>query len=60
MYARETRAALLKRTMSFIERIHRARKQGAFRALPKIMLGKALGLSLVYLLSVAIEHCFLR
>ncbi|HEY1533602.1 MAG TPA: ammonium transporter [Polyangiaceae bacterium] len=44
--------------MTLMDRIHQARKAGSFRALPKILAGKLLGLLLVYALSVAIQHCF--
>src|SRR5450432_2331258 len=44
--------------MTLMDRIRQARKVGGFRALPKILAGKAIGLLLVYALSILIQHCF--
>src|SRR5450432_1541515 len=44
--------------MTLMDRIRQARKVGGFRALPKILAGKAIGLLLGYALSVLIQHCF--
>ena len=46
--------------MTLMDRIRQARQRGGFRALPKILAGKAIGLLLVYAISILVQHLFFK